>query len=429
MSELIEKAIARILYNKLMEHFDDLESLSQIQSSQDFALVCQLQSSLKGDRENSNVDYDLVVSAWNEIYNSVKQLNKNYSKLIGHISKEFDVIINDDFALSGTLYDHEKLFVRKLGETWIKEYRSYLVELNKIIVTFKIKLLSYGTANIQDEFFDSHFVINKENIKFNKSNFNGKSVYLDTNAVQVLAADRKLREYISKSEVGFVYSSFLIEDAVNSNPVFLSSFLSDLQLITNGNMVGYMDNGLCYVHEKIEDTVNRVKEYSKSTKLYESTIMNDFIKHFHFYPEFRKGRELSNTISGDLIGYFKGKVKKDLACYDKIVSKFYNTSISEFIQTGDVGEIDDYRDVIEKLSDLFDFVNFETEHVKFANKKKVASSYRDKQHLEHVYICDYFVSDDIRLRNRAKVIFEILGVKTKSISTNELKSYVKAGSL
>ncbi|MCF7479774.1 hypothetical protein L3V32_24135 [Vibrio sp. J2-4] len=75
MSELVEKAIARILYNKLMEHFDDLESLSQIQSSQDFALVCELEDSLKGDRENSNVDYYLVVSAWSEIYNSVKQLN------------------------------------------------------------------------------------------------------------------------------------------------------------------------------------------------------------------------------------------------------------------------------------------------------------------------------------------------------------------
>ncbi len=66
-------------------------------------LVCELEDSLKGDRENSNVDYYLVVSAWSEIYNSVKQLNENYSELIGHISKEFGVIINDDFALSGTL--------------------------------------------------------------------------------------------------------------------------------------------------------------------------------------------------------------------------------------------------------------------------------------------------------------------------------------
>ncbi|HCH4005088.1 TPA: hypothetical protein NKV74_004512 [Vibrio parahaemolyticus] len=429
MSELVEKAIARILYNKLMEHFDDLESLSQIQSSQDFALVCELEDSLKGDRENSNVDYDLVVSAWSEIYNSVKQLNENYRELIGHISKEFDVIINNDFALSGTLYDHEKLFVRKLGVTWIKEYRSYLVELNKIIVDFKIKLLNYGTANIQDEFFDSHYVINKENIKFNKSNFNGKSVYLDTNAVQVLAADRKVRECISKSEVGFVYSSFLIEDAVNSNPLFLNSFLSDLQLITNGNMVGYMDEGLCYVYEKIEDTIGRVKKYSKLTKLYESKIMNDVIQHFHFYPELRKGRELSETISSDLVGYFKGKEKKDLTGYDKIVSQFYNTSIGEFVHSGNIGKVDDYRDTIENLSDLFDFVNFETEHVKFSNKNKIASSYRDRQHLEHAYICDYFVSDDARLRSRAQVIFEILGVKTKSISINELKSHIKAGSL
>jgi hypothetical protein len=425
MSEIVEKAIARILYNKLMEYFDDLESLTQLQSSQDFALICELETTIESKRDEQNVDYSLVVGAWNKLYSAVKQLNEKNNNLISYISKSFDVSLKDDFFISGTLYNHEKLFVRKLASTWVDTYRDYLLELDKIICNFKIELLSYGTATIQDEFFDDHSIISQENIKFQKSNFKGKSVYLDTNAVQVLAGDRKIRNLISKSEVGFVYSSFLIEDAVNSNPVFLSSFFADLQSITDGNMVGYMDGRLCYVQEKIEDTIGRVEKYSKLTKLYESTLINNVIQHFHFYPELRKGRELSKNISNDVIGYFNSEKKKDVTGFNRVVSHFSNTSINDFIHSGYISVIDDYRDAIEQLSNLFDYVNFETEHVKFSNMSKIASSYRDRQHLEHAYICDYFVSDDIRLKNRAQAIFEILSIKTKVIGINELKANLK----
>ncbi len=429
MSEIIEKAIARILYSKLMEHFDDIESLSQIQSSEDFKLLQELEKTIESDRHSQNVDYSLVVGAWNEIYKSVKDLNLSYEKLISHISKEFEVIINDDLEISGTLYGHEKLFLRKLDSIWAEQYKSYLLEIDKIILTFRIKLLNYSLADTQDNFFSQHHLINQQNIKFKKSTFNGRSIYLDTNAVQILAADRKIRSYITKSEMGFCYSSFLIEDAVNSNPVFLSSFFSDLQTITGGNMVGYMDDGLCYVNESIKDTLDRVSKYSKLTKLYENHVMYDVLKHFHLYPELRKGKELVKLISSDFIGFFSGSEKSSLAGFDKIVFKFQNTIIGDFVQSGDVGKIDDYREAIINLSSLFDFVNFETEHVKLANFKKIASSYRDRQHLEHAYICDFFVSDDIRLRNRAKVAFDILGIKTKVLSINEFKSSLKANSL
>ncbi|MBO2596330.1 hypothetical protein I6M54_16050 [Shewanella algae] len=429
MSEIIEKAIARILYSKFMEHFDDIEALSQVQSSQDFKLILELEKTIESDRDSQNVDYSLVVGAWNEIYESVKDLNSSYEELISHISKEFKVIINDDFMISGTLYDHEKFFLRKLDATWSEQYKSYLLEIDKIILAFRIKLLRYSSADIQDNFFSQHHLIEQQNIKFKKSTFNSRSIYLDTNAVQVLAADRKIRSYISKSEMAFCYSSFLIEDAVNSNPVFLNSFLLDLQTITGGNMVGYMDEGLCYVNESIEDTLDRVSKYSKLTKLYESHVMNDVLKHFHLYSELRKGKELVKLISDDFIGFFSSSEKSSLAGFDKILCKFQNTIIGDFVQSGDIGEIDDYREAIIQLSSLFDFVNFETEHVKLANFKKIASSYRDRQHLEHAYICDFFVSDDIRLRNRAKVAFDILGIKTKALSINEFKSSLKANSL
>lgn len=426
MSEIVEAAIARILFNKIMTHFDDFESFSKIQTSQDFALVCKLDKTLPEKIEGGDVDYHLVVGAWNEFYQSVKELNKTHSDFIDYISKEFCVTFEDDFLISGSLYEHVKFISRKLEQRWEKTYSNYVTALDKILLNFKIKILSYSTAEIQDEFFDHHSMIDSNDIKFSKSDFSGKSIYLDTNALSALAADRKVRDLISESEMGFFYSSYIIEDAVNSNPLFLSSFLSDLKSITKGNMVGYMDEGLSYVHEEIEDTLHRVNKYSKLTKLYESSVMNKAITSFHCYPELRKGKELNEAISRDLIGFFKCEESNKLPGYEKIIAKFQNTSIDEFIRVGDVGQIDDYRDLIEQLSELFDFVNFETEHVKFTNKSKIASSYRDRQHLVHAYICDYFVSDDVRLKKRAQVIFDILGVKTQPISVNELKKKIKA---
>lgn len=213
----------------------------------------------------------------------------------------------------------------------------------------------------------------------------------------------------------------MVVDALNSNPIFSSSFFSDLLSLSNGEMVGYMNEGLCYVTEKIEHTIARAQEYSGLTKLFESTIVSDLIRDFHAYPELRKGHELSNAISRDVIGFFKRNKKETISGFNHVKHKFSNTSIGEFIDSGSIGVIEDYRTVIEDLSFLFDFVNFETEHLKLSNINKIASSYRDREHLEHAYICDYFVTEDKRLKNRARIIYEILGVKTKVIGINELK--------
>lgn len=166
--------------------------------------------------------------------------------------------------------------------------------------------------------------------------------------------------------------------------------------------------------------------YSNLTKLYESKIINNAIQRFHLYPELRKGRELSKNISNDVIGFFKNEKKKDVTGFDRIASHFHGASINDFIHSGNIDRVDDYRSAIEELCDLFDYVNFETEHIKFSNMSKIASSYRDRQHLEHAYICDYFVSDDIRLKNRARAIFDILGIGTKVIGINELKNNLKS---
>ncbi|QSD31671.1 hypothetical protein H5A29_01670 [Pectobacterium brasiliense] len=399
MNKILGKSIAKILYNLLKQHFDDVESIAKIKETQDFKLIIALDRMYKCTEGEGSVDYDLVVGAYKEINECVNKLNKENHELISHVLKIYDVKIDDDLLISGTLYNHEKKISIKLSPLWSSKYRNYISALDDIICDFRLALLNYENADSQDVFFDNQHIIQKENIKFKKINIKKKSIYIDTNAIQILANDLSLTK---KTNFSFVYSSYVIEDALNSNPIFFSSFCSDLLSLTNGDMVGYMNEGLCYVTENIEHTTARAKKYFELTKLCESTIAADFIKHFHAYPELRKGRELSNTISSDVIGFFKGNTKENVSGFNYVKHQFSNTSISEFIESGSIGFVQDYRTVIEELSSLFDFVNFETEHIKLSNIKKIASSYRDKAHLEHAYICDYFVTEDTRLKNRAK---------------------------
>ncbi|NIG81771.1 hypothetical protein F3J34_50535 [Klebsiella sp. Ap-873] len=422
MQNTLEKAIARILYNLLRQSSDDIESIANIVNTQDFKLLFDLERMRECTDGQRNVDYDLVVGAYNRINKCVSKLNKENYELISHILNIYDAKIEGDLLISGALYNHEKKISFKLSPPWGKKYRDYILALDSIVCDFRLALLNYEIADSQDVFFDSQHVIQEENIKFEKIIIKKESIYLDTNTIQVLANKPNLTK---KNNFSFVYSAYLIEDALNSNPIFFSSFCSNLLSLTNGEMVGYMNDGLCYVTENIEYTIARVQKYFRLTKSFESTIALELFKSFHAYPELRKGRELSNAISSDVIGFFRGNAKETISGFSYVKQKFSNTSIAEFIDSGSIGFVEDYRTVIEDLSSLFDFVNFETEQIKLSNINKMASSYRDREHIEHGYICDYFVTEDTRLKSRARIIYEILGVKTQVIGIHELKKKLK----
>lgn len=422
MKKTLGKTIAKMLYNLLRQHFDDIELISKIKETRDFKLIIDLNKIYENTIGEESIDYAIVIDAYAKINKDINELNKKNNELISHVLKIYDAKIEDDFLISGTFYNHEKKISAKLPLHLKNKYRDYISDLNGIICDFRLELLNYDYADHQDVFFENQRIIQKENIKFKKTTIEKKSIYLDANAVQLISSELKPTE---KEKYSFVYSTYLFEDILNSNPISLSSFYSDLLSLTNGKMVGYMNEGLSYVTESIEHTTARVQKYSKLTKLFEFTIVSNFIKNFHAYPELRKGRELSNTISSDVIGFFKGNTKEKVSGFNYVKHKYSNTSIDKFIDAGSIGFVEDYQTVIEDLSSLFDFVNFETEHLKISNSNKIASSYRDRAHLEHAYICDYFVTEDTRLKNRAKIIYEILDIKTKVVGVNELKKILR----
>lgn len=428
MIKIIKDAIANIMFNKLMNNFDDIEALSSIQTSSEFKLLKEMENIINdyAGNEYYSVDYDLVVETWNKLYNSIKEANKEYSQLIDAMKIKFDLIVTDDFLLIGTLFNHEKYITKNIEEKYKKDFNEYIVRANQIILQYKEDLLSYHMADLQDRFFDDIDIIDSDNIKYRKISLFKPSVYIDQNSVAEIIGDQKYKKYFTqaskKNKFAFLYSSYLIEDSINMNPIFLKGFLDELSKLTNNQMVGYLTDGINFITEDPKDTINRVKKYHKLTKFFEQTRFIDVVKHYHMYPELRKGKSLNNEIMKDVAAFFKSTSKSECLGYSQVKNKFStNDYIAKFIKDGslEMSATSDIRETISSLSELFDFINFETEKVCFSNKSKIYSSYRDRQHLEHAYLCDFFITNDNKLKNRGKAIYSFIGASTKTLTVKE----------
>jgi len=431
MLRTLQDAMANILFTKLIDCFDDLEKLSAIQTSNEFKILTKMQTILDEikhiEGESDSIDLYLVTSAWNQIKESTSAINKEYSSLLELIKKQFKITTPDDFLLLGTLINHEKYIIQQLNEDHRAQYAEYIKKANDITLNYRLQILNYNTADLQSRFFNDSNLINQKDIEYKKTSPENTIIYLDMNAAASILKNKKQKTYclngLKNKRISLVYSSYLVEDAINMNPIYLNEFLEGLSEITNNNMIGLIDGTPCHITEDIHSTVQRVKKYSNPTKTFERTRFIDVIRHYHEHPELRKGKKLNNAVSEDIIGFFALSSKAEFPGFAHIVRQFCdNHLLTDFISNGAISKIEnaEMNDTIFKLTELFDLVNYETETVSFVNAGKIYSSYRDSKHLEHAYTSDYFVTDDIKLRARGKIIYSITGSRTKIINTKEL---------
>lgn len=430
MINTIQQAMANILFNKLMECFDDLEFLSGIQTTKEFRILDELKEKLDelltSSSISSCVDYELVINTWNTLYKDVTTLNDDYNLLILKLVNIYKLRMKDSFQIFGSLIKHDTKIMQKLDGRDLREFKEYVCKGNEIVRDFRVSLLNYYSAELTDRFLDNCHLINDNNINYTPVEIKGTSIYLDQNAISYIVNHKKCMEQCLEAKknnvISFVYSSYLVEDSINMNPFFLEEYLDNLLKITNHHMVAVMKNGLCFVTEPISQTIKRVKKYSKLTKTFETHRFIKVIEHYHNYPQLRKGRELYNEICKDPIKFFNNDGKANIPGFELIERNFGNVQlISGLIKSGKVRETtsQEKSQLIEDILKLFDFINFETESVRLDNARKIYSSYRDNSHLIHAYITDYFVTDDAKLKSRGNIIYSLIGSNTKVINSKE----------
>jgi len=138
---------------------------------------------------------------------------------------------------------------------------------------------------------------------------------------------------------------------------------------------------------------------------------------------------LYNKSKNNLFEFLKNIEKNKILGWNEVELKFNSLLNNGLVENGTLYEIENHQDTITELSEFFDFINYETEDIKFKNKSKIVSAYRDRMHLEHAYICDYFITNDSKLLERAKAIFYIIGSRTQVYNLNEFKKAIQNNTL
>lgn len=426
----LEISASNILYNCLIKNFDDIEKLTSVQSTKEFQLLIQLNEILsKTPRPHltkTSYDWETLVGAWNDLHNAAGILDHDHKNILHEISELFRVNSPAALMLLGSLVNHDVRIIGKLSIDKRQECQDLVRKANIAIRDFRLALLQYGSVDAMDRFFGMSHDIDRRDVEFQTIDVKGLVVYLDTNAVSNLLKKKAGRamclEKQKKGLVSFVYSSYLVADAVNMNPFFLKDYIDELLALTQGQMIGTIDHIPCFVKEDITRTLARTERQKAAAKEFEKQKFIKVIEHYHEYPEFRRGKALSSALAESGADFFAKSENKILADHAQLRRSFqFRKYATEFIESGRVQVLEPHeiRGAIHELLEVLDFCNYGTESVNFSNFKRIASSYRDNEHIGHARIADYFVTDDEKLKVRGNLIYPIVGARTQVIGVKD----------
>nr|WP_319565366.1 hypothetical protein [uncultured Rhodoferax sp.] len=433
MNQLViyKNTIAHLLSEEIFKNFDNIKDLSKIGSSKSFCLADMIQELNKENPDfllADSPDFDLVVGAWFKLRKSIKDQTANFSDIISVVAATFEISTDDPFFLLGSIDEDEAYILRRLPEDQSNKLRQCISSFRESVSKFKYDILSYLNADTQDQFFSTINDLDTSLLKWTPVEIEKKTIYVDQNTVSAVMRPKFNDELISfakaSSKFLFVYSSYLIEDAINKNPIGLDHYKKTISELTNNTLIAEHTTGLTTVKEDIEDTFNRVKAQIRMTKHGEKSIFLSAMQRYYTYPQYRKGQKIVTLLNKDFISFIKNNTETK----DTVVAELGFAAADFLFKNGTlVGyEGNEKIDLIEKLSTLFDILNYKTEIQSFSNKKKICSSYRDGRHLIYAHICDYFITNDKNLLERGVTIYSLLGISTKIITFEYFyKNHVK----
>lgn len=429
---VIQEAMGVILARKLMDCFDRPEDLSTIQATNEFRVITSLQNEIDQAEnfsgQSSNAAFKIISDLWNELHKNSSELTKNHYDLLKHIVTNLSIKTPDYSFLLGGILKHEKKIYQKINPEFRADFEAYVAKANQIIRDFRVRLLNYQAADYVDEFFKESSALEERELNFHPTTPSGTTIYLDLNAVASILSNKNIKKKclaaIEGKTISFLHSSYVVEDIAVSNALFVRELIENLQELTKNHITITQDDEIVFATEDIYDTLKRVNLLRGMTRNFEHHRLITTISHYHDYPDFRRGETFYNLIAKDPIEFFrKDGEHKNSPALEFLTLKFSDKPfIQELIKNGsvDLSKNHNKKEAIEEILELCDFINFQTEAVKLSNASKIASSYRDNNHILHASVVDYFVSDDEKLRERASFAYRILGIPTKVIASKLL---------
>jgi len=252
------------------------------------------------------------------------------------------------------------------------------------------------------------------------------TVYLDNNVLidieENILSINDLINVIDKNIHTFYYSASHIQEANEikgeNNEIInqrLSKRFDTISKVTNNNYL-YIDlhsNDLIKICEKpfvVYQTINEVPFSQQAMKSMINMVSEDQKEAF---------RNLLNIDMLSINNYSPAEVIEHINSKSDLMGGFtflglIENSINLHPQGKDFG----LHNRIAAVFELLDIIGYWKD--KFNEKSNYARLW-DSSHTHFSSSCDYFISNDKRTRNKAKVVFEIYGIRTKVLSSKGIE--------
>lgn len=408
------------------------KKISEISFTSQYDNYCSVASQLKGIHLPMNYEATLDFVYLHKIFsNFLDSLNRiiitNRAELI-RISKCFDNQddnLIDQIDLLLCLRNNSVLNKLKIEDIDIcnEVYSSIVNEVNECFSNFVQCFYLNAISDCNDRIMTVYTLLPKKSM--NQKDIinikNKKIIYFDKQVYNKYSNDKDFEKYVdnSKKDMLYVYSPYLFEDIIKSNELYLQKEIKTITKLTDNFVISEPEYTI-----KREDPIyakERVKLFRYPTIAAEEkrVITYEFCK--YKYPELK-----------DFINKYKTwdeylKIIKNDQSINELISEIllqegFSFSIDQLLQYKiSFKNSNEKKQCIEGLFDLFDILGFNMD----SKEQRIKSGYQDLQHLICSSVTDFFITEDKKLKERAKVIFQYLSINTKVLNINEFYKLFK----
>ena len=359
-------------------------------------------------------DYYAFTNLLSKFLNNINNLyEKNKDFIIKHLIEK----PTDENEISDKIFILLDIYNFNLDE----EFKSINDEINKIFNILKYDYLNYKKAIYSDDTLRIYEKLSQRPNLPKKHKFEAdkhKIIYFDTNIVaEFIQGNIKNEVDLLKSKhYLFPYSPFIIEDKIKSNKLYLKDEIRLIEELSEKFEILYDDNfNLIIVKENVSNCYKRVKLFLPETSTAEDFYYLNFEQSKFVLPNHLKRKiESSKDLN------FLSNCNKEEDSFLKYIINFYkfNFSLDE-LKSNSIFTKSIYEKlkIVDQLNKFFNIISFQCDN----EEQKIKSNMQDLEHIKVATYANYFVTNDKKLLNSAKVIFKFLDIKTEVLNLEDFK--------
>lgn len=253
-----------------------------------------------------------------------------------------------------------------------------------------------------------------EDLKFEEISDNFNNVYLDFNVFQAI----ENQNIVLRDDLAFIYSPIHINEVVRmKNDTYECKRIQTISSVCNNRICFSKLDRMIIANIEPAKLIQRARENRaliKKAEECENIGRDDLEVYFEEYTTDIHKKRINSLKENPL-----NLLKQDNTYCDGHVFKLkYYGDLLEF-NLEDLSEIRSFSkryDLIKGLFKILDLLSFQRE----ANERTRMSSYHDVDHALYASWAKFFITNDSRLAEKTKYIYDFLGIATKVF---ELKDF------